>query len=45
MHMKFEITPMRWMTMASLVFCLGMMMVFLPDAFRILHLGVNLVAK
>ena len=23
MHMKFEITPMRWMTMASLVFCLG----------------------
>jgi cytochrome c oxidase subunit 4 len=45
MHMKFEITPMRWMTMASLVFCLAMMMVFLPDAFRILHLGVNLVAK
>lgn len=45
MHMKFEVTQMRWLTMASLVFCLAMMLVFLPDAFRILHLGVNLVAK
>lgn len=45
MHMKFEVTTMRWLTMASLVFCLAMMCVILPDAFRILHLGVNLVAK
>ena len=45
MHMKFEVSRMRWLTMASLVFCLAMMCVFLPDAFRILHLGVNLVAK
>jgi hypothetical protein len=28
--------------MSSLVFCLAMMLVFLPDAFRILHLGVGL---
>ena len=41
MHMKFEISPMRWVTMSSLVFCLAMMLVFLPDAFRILHLGVR----
>src|ERR1700733_2313026 len=41
MHMKFEISPMRWVTMSSLVFCLAMMVVFLPDAFRILHLGVR----
>src|ERR1700686_899091 len=45
LHRRFEIPPTRLITMASLVFCLGMMMVFLPDAFRILHLGVNLVAK
>ena len=41
MHMKFEISPMKWVTMSSLVFCLAMMLVFLPDAFRILHLGVK----
>ncbi len=41
MHMKFEVTAMRWVTMSSLVFCLAMMLVFLPDAFRILHLGVQ----
>ncbi len=41
MHMKFEVTPMKWVTMSSLVFCLAMMLVFLPDAFRILHLGVK----
>ncbi|MBV9574578.1 MAG: cytochrome C oxidase subunit IV family protein [Acidobacteriales bacterium] len=45
MHMKFEMTQMRWLTMSSLVFCLAMMMVFLPDAFRILHIGVNLGVK
>ena len=41
MHMKFEISPLKWVTMSSLVFCLAMMLVFLPDAFRILHLGVK----
>jgi len=41
MHMKFEVTPMKWVTMSSLLFCLAMMLVFLPDAFRILHLGVK----
>jgi cytochrome c oxidase subunit IV len=41
MHMKFEASAMKWLTMCSLVFCLCMMMVFFPDAFRILHLGVR----
>jgi caa(3)-type oxidase subunit IV len=41
MHMKFEIPRMRRLTMGSLVFCLVMMIVFLPDAFRLLHLGVH----
>ena len=41
MHMKFEVSTMKWLTMTSLVFCLAMMMVFFPDAFRILHLGVR----
>jgi len=41
MHMKYEISRMKWLTMASLVFCLAMMMVFFPDAFRILQLGAQ----
>lgn len=41
MHMKFEISRMKWITMSSLVFCLAMMLVFLPDAFRLLNLGVG----
>jgi cytochrome c oxidase subunit 4 len=41
MHMKFEVSAMKWLTMTSLVFCLAMMVVFFPDAFRILHLGVR----
>jgi len=41
MHMKFEVSRMRLLTMCSLVFCLAMMMVFFPDAFRILSLGVK----
>jgi cytochrome c oxidase subunit IV len=41
MHMKFEAASMRWLTMSSLIFCLCMMIVFFPDAFRILHLGVQ----
>jgi cytochrome c oxidase subunit IV len=41
MHMKYEISRMKWLTMTSLVFCLAMMMVFFPDAFRILTLGAQ----
>jgi len=41
MHLKFEISRMRWLTMCSLVFCLAMMMVFFPDALRIISLGVR----
>jgi cytochrome c oxidase subunit IV len=41
MHLKFEVSRMRWYTMSSLVFCLAMMLIFLPDAFRILHIGVR----
>lgn len=38
MHMKFEVARMKWLTMASLVVCLALMMIFFPDAFRILSL-------
>ena len=41
MHMKYEVSRMKWLTMCALVFCLAMMMVFFPDAFRILSLGVK----
>ena len=41
MHMKFEVSRMKWLTMASLVFCLVMMCVFFPDAYRLLNLGVR----
>jgi cytochrome c oxidase subunit 4 len=41
MHMKFEMSRMRWMTMSSLVLCLALMLIFLPDAFRLLNLGVG----
>ncbi|MGA6986056.1 MAG: cytochrome C oxidase subunit IV family protein [Terriglobales bacterium] len=41
MHMKYEVSRMKWLTMTSLVFCLAMMMVFFPDAFRILSLGAQ----
>jgi cytochrome c oxidase subunit IV len=41
MHMKFELSRMRWLTMCSLVVCLALMMIFFPDAFRILSLGVK----
>ncbi len=41
MHMKYEVSRMKYLTMCSLVFCLAMMMVFFPDAFRILYLGVR----
>lgn len=41
MHMKFEISRMKWLTMCSLVVCLALMMIFFPDAWRIIHLGVR----
>lgn len=41
MHMKYEASRMKYLTMCSLVFCLAMMMVFFPDAFRIIYLGVR----
>jgi caa(3)-type oxidase subunit IV len=41
MHMKYEISRMKRLTMCALVFCLAMMMVFFPDAFRILSLGTR----
>jgi len=41
MHMKYEVSRMKWLTMCSLVFCLAMMMVFFPDALRIISLGVK----
>lgn len=41
MHMKFEVSRMKWLTMSSLVACLCLMLIFLPDAFRLLHLGVS----
>jgi caa(3)-type oxidase subunit IV len=41
MHMKFEVSQMRWLTMASLVICLSLMCIFFPDAFRIKVLGVR----
>src|SRR5580658_11331189 len=39
MHMKFEVSRMKWLTMASLVVCLALMMIFFPDALRIISLG------
>jgi caa(3)-type oxidase subunit IV len=41
MHMKFEVSRMKWLTMSSLVVCLSLMLIFLPDAYRLLHLGVG----
>jgi caa(3)-type oxidase subunit IV len=41
MHMKFEVSRMKWLTMCSLVVCLALMMIFFPDALRILSLGVK----
>jgi caa(3)-type oxidase subunit IV len=41
MHMKFEVTKMKWLTMCCLVACLTLMLIFFPDALRILSLGVQ----
>src|ERR1700694_5739170 len=39
MHMKYEVSRMKWLTMCSLVACLALMMIFFPDALRIISLG------
>jgi len=41
MHMKYEISQMKWLTMCALILCLALMMIFFPDALRILSLGVK----
>ena len=42
MHLKYEISRMKWLTMGSLIVCLVLMTIFFfPDAFRILYLGVK----
>jgi caa(3)-type oxidase subunit IV len=41
MHMRYEVTRMRRLMMASLCVCLVLMCVFFADAFRILNLGVK----
>ena len=41
MHMKYEVSRMKWLTMCSLVACLALMMIFFPDAWRIITLGVK----
>ena len=41
MHMKYEISRMKWLTMCTLVACLAMMLFFFPDAMRILSMGVK----
>ncbi len=41
MHMKYEVSRMKWLTMCSLVACLALMMIFFPDALRIISLGVK----
>ncbi|MGB7844302.1 MAG: cytochrome C oxidase subunit IV family protein [Candidatus Acidiferrum sp.] len=42
MHLKYEVSRMKWLTMCSVVGCLILMTVFFfPDAFRIISLGVR----
>jgi cytochrome c oxidase subunit 4 len=42
MHLRYEISPMKWLTMSSVVACLILMTIFFfPDAFRILSLGAK----
>lgn len=42
MHLKYEISRMKWLTMCSVIGCLILMTIFFfPDAFRILSLGVR----
>ena len=41
MHLKFEIARMKIVLMTAVVACLSLMCIFLPDALRVLHLGVR----
>jgi cytochrome c oxidase subunit 4 len=41
MHLKFEVSRMKWLTMCSLVICLSLMCIFFFDALRLLQLGVG----
>jgi len=42
MHLRYEISRMKWITMCSVVACLILMTIFFfPDAFRIVSLGVK----
>ena len=41
MHLKFEMARMKVVLMVAVVACLSLMCVFLPDALRVLHLGVR----
>jgi cytochrome c oxidase subunit IV len=41
MHMKYEMSLMKWLTMCAVVTCLALMVIFFPDAFRILSLGAK----
>jgi len=41
MHLKYEIARMKIVLMTSVVVCLCLMCVFIPDALRVLQLGVK----
>lgn len=42
MHLKYEISRMKWLTMCSVVVCLILMTIFFfPDAHRVVTLGVK----
>ena len=41
MHLKFEMARMKIVLMTAVVACLCLMFVFLPDALRVLRLGVK----
>src|ERR1700758_1814321 len=42
MHLKYEVSRMKWLTMCSVVGCLILMtLFFFPDAERILTLGIR----
>jgi cytochrome c oxidase subunit 4 len=42
MHLKYEVSRMKWLTMCSVVACLILMTIFFfPDARRIIDLGVK----
>ena len=42
MHLKYEVSRMKWLTMCSVIACLILMTIFFfPDARRIIELGVK----